>query len=523
MSTKFFTNSEENTLIKKFEGVFTYNPNIQYFDALVGYFRASGYFRIRPFLGKVPNIRILVGINIDKMLADAQKEGLEFFKNHEKTKDEFIQKIQEDIEKANYDKETEKGILQFIEDLVEKKIQVKAHPEKKIHAKVYILRPEPFNQHTPATAITGSSNLTANGLGVNNQYEFNVQLNDYEEVQFATDEFEKLWAESVEILPVDILNIKKETYLNPEITPFEIYIKLLTEYFGNNINYDPDSMGDLPHNFKKLSYQVDAVNEGFNMLLKHNGFMLADVVGLGKTVIAAMVAKKFLMQNGRENTKILVVYPPAIEKNWKNTFRDFKIDKYTKFITNGSLEKILEGHQDYWSKEEYDLIIVDEAHKFRNYKTGAFQNLQLICKSPRANKGLIEVSQKKVILVSATPLNNRPDDIFYQIQMFQDARQSTLPITNLTSFFSPLMEQYKTLKRFDELDVNKLREIYGKIRKNVIEPITIRRTRTDLENIKEYKVDLAEQGIKFPKVEPPKKVEYIMDEKLNTLFFKTVE
>ena len=521
MSTKFFTNSEENTLIKKFEGVFTYNPNIQYFDALVGYFRASGYFRIRPFLGKVPNIRILVGINIDKMLADAQKEGLEFFKNHEKTKDEFIQKIQEDIEKANYDKETEKGILQFIEDLVEKKIQVKAHPEKKIHAKVYILRPEPFNQHTPATAITGSSNLTANGLGVNNQYEFNVQLNDYEEVQFATDEFEKLWAESVEILPVDILNIKKETYLNPEITPFEIYIKLLTEYFGNNINYDPDSMGDLPHNFKKLSYQVDAVNEGFNMLLKHNGFMLADVVGLGKTVIAAMVAKKFLMQNGRENTKILVVYPPAIEKNWKNTFRDFKIDKYSKFITNGSLEKILEGHQDYWSKEEYDLIIVDEAHKFRNYKTGAFQNLQLICKSPRANKGLIEVSQKKVILVSATPLNNRPDDIFYQIQMFQDARQSTLPITNLTSFFSPLMEQYKTLKRFDELDVNKLREIYGKIRKNVIEPITIRRTRTDLENIKEYKVDLAEQGIKFPKVEPPKKVEYIMDEKLNELFLKT--
>jgi superfamily II DNA/RNA helicase/HKD family nuclease len=524
MSTKFFTNSEENTLIKKFEGVFTYNPNIQYLDALVGYFMASGYFRIRPFLDKVPNIRILVGINIDKMLADAQKSGLEFFKNHEKTKEDFIKKIQEDIEEAIYDKDTEKGILQFIDDLIEKKIQVKAHPEKKIHAKVYILRPEPFNQHTPATAITGSSNLTDAGLGGGNfyNYEFNVQLNDYEEVKFATDEFEKLWAESVDILPVDIQNIKKETYLNEEVSPFELYIKLLTEYFGKNIDYDPDSIGDLPHNFKKLTYQVDAVNEGFNMLLKHNGFMLADVVGLGKTVIAAMVAKKFLMQNGRDNTKILIVYPPAIEKNWKNTFKDFQLDKYTKFITNGSLEKILEGHQDYWIKEDYDLIIVDEAHKFRNYLTGAFQNLQLICKSPRANKGLIEGLQKKVILVSATPLNNRPDDIFYQIQMFQDARQSTLPITNLTSFFSPLMEQYKTLKRFDELDVNKLREIYGKIRKNVIEPITIRRTRTDLENIPEYKIDLDEQGIKFPKVEPPKKVEYLMDEKLNELFHKTV-
>ena len=524
MSTKFFTNSEENTLIKKFEGVFTYNPNIQYFDALVGYFRASGYFRIRPFLDKVPNIRILVGINIDKMLADAQKEGLEFFKNHEKTKEDFIKKIQEDIEKANYDKDTEKGILQFIDDLIEKKIQIKAHPEKKIHAKVYILRPEPFNSNTPAIAITGSSNLTDAGLGGGAfyNYEFNVQLNDYDEVKFATDEFEKLWAESVDILPVDIQNIKKETYLNEEITPFELYIKLLTEYFGKNIDYDPDSIGDLPQNFKKLSYQIDAVNEGFNMLLKHNGFMLADVVGLGKTVIAAMVAKKFVMQNGRDNTKILIVYPPAIEKNWKNTFKDFQLDKYTKFITNGSLDKILEGHQDYWNKEDYDLIIVDEAHKFRNYLTGSFDNLQKICKSPRANKGLIDGLKKKVILVSATPLNNRPDDIFYQIQMFQDARQSTLPITNLTSFFSPLMEEYKNLKRFDELDVNKLRTIYGKIRKNVIEPITIRRTRTDLENIPEYKIDLDEQGIKFPKVEPPKKVEYLMDEKLNELFHKTV-
>ena len=522
MSTKFFTNRDENTLIKKFEGVFTYNPNIKYFDVLVGYFRASGYFRIRPFLDKVPYIRILVGINVDKILADAQKDGLGFFKNPEKTREDFIKEIQEDIEKANYDEETEKGIIQFISDIIDKKIQVKAHP-KHIHSKVYIFRPEPFNEHTPANVITGSSNLTGNGLGLNNQCEFNVQLAEYTDVKFATDEFEELWKDALDILPVDIQNIKKATYLNDEVTPFELYIKLLIEYFGGNIDYDPDAMGDLPANFKKLSYQVDAVNEGFNMLLKHNGFLLADVVGLGKTVIAAMVAKKFLVQNGRDNTKILVVYPPAVEKNWKNTFKDFQIDKYTKFISNGSLEKIADGHQDYWKKEEYDLVIVDESHKFRNHKTGVFQNLQLICKSPRANKGFIEGLQKKVILVSATPLNNRPDDIFYQIQMFQDARQSTLPITNLTSFFSPLMEEYKTLKRFEELDINKLREIYAKIRKNVIEPITIRRTRTDLENIPEYKIDLKEQGIEFPKVAPPQKVEYFMENKLSELFQKTIE
>lgn len=525
MSTKFFTNKDENTLLNKFQGVFQYNPNIAHFDALVGYFRASGYFKIRPFLDKVPKIRILVGINVDKLMADAHSSGLDFFKNQDKTRDEFMKYIHEDINKANYDKVTEEGIVQFIDDIVEGKIQVKAHPDKKIHAKVYILRPEPFNKHTYASVITGSSNLTDAGLGGNPScnYEFNVQLSDFSDVTFATEEFENLWREAVDILPTDIDGVKTKTYLNDEATPFELYIKLLSEYFGKNIDYDPDSMGDMPPNFKKLSYQVDAVNEGFNMLLEHNGFILADVVGLGKTVVAAMVAKKFLIQNGFQNTKILVVYPPAVERSWKMTFNEFEIDKYTKFISNGSLGRILDEHQDYWTKEEYDLVIVDEAHKFRNHKTGVFQNLQLICKSPRANIGMIEGRQKKVILVSATPLNNKPDDIFYQIQMFQDARQSTLPKTNLTSFFNPLMEQYKHIKKFDELNIDKLRELYGKIRKNVVAPITIRRTRTDLENIPAYKADIAEQGIVFPKVDPPKKVEYVLDEKLNELFHKTVE
>ena len=72
MSTKFFTNSEENTLIRKFEGVFGGNTNIHFFDALVGYFRVSGYFRIRPYLNGIPQIRVLVAINVDKLLAYEQ-------------------------------------------------------------------------------------------------------------------------------------------------------------------------------------------------------------------------------------------------------------------------------------------------------------------------------------------------------------------------------------------------------------------------------------------------------------------
>jgi|APEBP8051072266_1049373.scaffolds.fasta_scaffold01277_5 superfamily II DNA/RNA helicase len=524
MSSKFFTNEADNTLINKFEGVLRYNQNIVYFDALIGYFKASGYFKLRPFLDHVPNIRILVGINVDKLTANAQNRGLLYFKNSEITREEFLSYTVADIENAGYEKKIEDGIVQLIKDIISKKIKIKAHPNRNLHAKVYIFRPEPFNEHTTATVISGSSNFTDAGIGSSeiSNYEFNVHLNDFEDVQFATNEFEKLWTEAVEILPTDVEKIIGRTYLREDLTPFDLYIKLLADYFGDSINYDPDSMGDLPTSFKKLSYQVDAVNEGYNMLLKHNGFILADVVGLGKTVVAAMIAKKFLLRNGRDFTKILVVYPPAVEKNWKNTFKDFKLDSYTKFITNGRLDRILNNDENYWNKEEYDLIIVDEAHKFRNHKTDAFQNLQSICKCSRTNRGMVEGINKKVILVTATPLNNKPDDIYYQIQMFQDARWSTLPVTNLTAFFSPLIEQYKALKRYDELDIQKLREIYSSIRKNVVEPITVRRTRKDLENIAEYREDIAKQGIKFPNVSPPKKIEYVMSNALNILFMKTM-
>ena len=108
MSTKFFTNDSENTLIKKFEGFFEHNQGIQNFDALVGYLRSSGYFKVREFLNKVPKIRLLVGISADKIIAQANNKGLEFFFDREKAKEDFINEILIDIENANYDEKTEK-------------------------------------------------------------------------------------------------------------------------------------------------------------------------------------------------------------------------------------------------------------------------------------------------------------------------------------------------------------------------------------------------------------------------------
>jgi ERCC4-related helicase/HKD family nuclease len=522
MESKFFTNKDGNTLLSKFDEVFKNNPNIYHFDVLIGYLRASGYFQLRPLLDKVSVIRILAGMDIDSVLAEIHKKVKDLFANSDTVNEQFEKSILTDIAKAKYNEQIYKSIEQFFDDIISKKVEVRVHPSRKLHAKVYIFTPENFTEKTLGGAvITGSSNLTYAALKEN--YEFNVQLNDPEDVWFAYQEFETLWkeAENFPVTSKQIEQIKDKSSFKI-VTPFELYIKLLIEYFGEDIEYNPNIIGDLPEGYKKLSYQLDAVSQGFEMLLSHNGFFLADVVGLGKTIIATMIAKKFWLQNGVEKTKILVIFPPAIETSWKKAFKNFGLKSCTDFISNGSLNKILSNDKDYSNPTEYDLIIVDEAHKFRTHTTDSYEYLQRICKSKRNKQGNIK-GPKKVMLISATPLNNSPSDLQNQIELFQDSKQSTLPITNLTRFFGPLIEEYKKIKSVDALDIDKLRNIYKEIRKNVIEPITIRRTRKDLTNTKEYMQDLKIQGLAFPKLHAPQKKEYSLSPSLRELFEKTVE
>ena len=525
MASNFFTNQGENTLYKKFVGVFEHMQNIEYFKSVIGYFRASGYFAIRKHFPDNLKVKIIAGINVDPFIALAQKKGLLFNLNAKDTKESFIESIQQDIINAKYGKEIEEGIIQLIGDIADGRIEIRAHNSKKLHSKFYIFLSPNFNEHNPnGMVIMGSSNLSAQGLGledVQHNYEMNIQLNDYANVKYADDEFETLWQQSTSILPVDAPALIKKTYLEINPTPFELYVKFLIEFFGKNIEYDPDSISDIPlKKFKKLSYQIDAVNQGYELLLKHNGFFLADVVGTGKTVMAALLAKKFIINNGPKS-KILVVYPPTLEKNWKSTFKEFRIDEKCHFIANGSLNKIVEGDHNYADKERYDLILVDEAHKFRNHKSQQFENLQVICKSGRENIGGIEGYEKKVVLISATPLNNKPEDIYYLISLFQDIRNSNLAETNLQKYFYPHTIRYKTLIQQTPLDLQAIQDIFTDIRDKVVKDITIRRTRTDLKKNERYAKDLLEQGIIFPKVADPFANEYQLPHDLASLFLDT--
>jgi superfamily II DNA/RNA helicase/HKD family nuclease len=522
MSTKFFTNQDSNTLLEKFRGIFENNRDISQFDALVGYLRTSGYFAIHEHLTKLDKVRIIVGIDVDKLLADYTKRGLLFTPNESSILEEVDKQLKEDIQTAKYSGEIEAGILRFIEDVASGKVQLRAHPKRKLHAKVYVFLPKGFNQHKPGAVITGSSNLTAAGIGAEDQetnYEFNVLMHDYEDVVFAESEFERLWNESIEILPEAITDLKKKTYLGVNLTPYELYYKLLIEYFGTTIEYDPNSISDMPSGFKSLSYQADAVSSGYRLLEKHNGFFLADVVGLGKTVVGTLIAKKFFFKNGfpEHRSRTLIICPPHIEENWKDTTDKFKLDNVT-VLSLGKLSSMK-------NPEKYDLVIVDEAHRFRNDVTGQFNDLQRICKSPTERFGNDDLpAPKKIILVSATPLNNAPSDLKSLISLFQDMRDSTLAVSNLQSFFNDKDKRYKDAKKLPRTSsVIAVKEIYSEIREKVLSEIIVRRTRTDLISNEEYKKDLEEQGIKFPKINPPMPIYYTLSPVLDHLYDQTIK
>ena len=525
-NSHIFTNKDGNTLIKEFEGVLQHNPQIRNLDAVVGFLRASGYFSLRPFLDNIGKVRVLIGIDVDKYIAKAAQQGKLFFGAEEEVKEEYLRKIRTDIETSNYRKDIEDGMYLMVQDLLDKKLELRAHPSKKIHAKIYVLYPDNFNQYSQSMAITGSSNLSGNGLGItqDKQYEFNVKLDRYDDVKFAKDEFEQLWneAEGCEITSEDIKAAIDRTYLKGDVPPYDLYIKMLMEYYADRVlETDSTDPFDMPEGYTKYDYQMDAVIESYQKLIRYDGFFLSDVVGLGKTIVATMIAKKFLIENGYEHTKILVVYPPAVEQNWKSTFKDFGIDKYAKFITNGSLSKVLdEEDYNYWNAEEYDLILVDEAHKFRSHTTSAFEQLQEICKMPRLEAGNIPGYKKKVMLISATPMNNSPADIYTEILLFQDPRHCTIDgVSNLTAFFSPLIKEFKRLRKNNNTSIEDFKQLAEKVRDRIIKPLTVRRTRTDIESIPRYNKDV--NG--FPKVEHPIENQYELNEHLANLFEQAIQ
>ena len=116
MHSHIFTNKNGNTLMREFEGVLSNSPTIKNLDAVVGFLRASGYFTLRPFLDNINKARVLVGINVDKYIVEAARQGKIFFGAEDEVKEDCLRQVRYDIEHAGYKEEIEQGIFQMVKD-----------------------------------------------------------------------------------------------------------------------------------------------------------------------------------------------------------------------------------------------------------------------------------------------------------------------------------------------------------------------------------------------------------------------
>ncbi len=492
----FFTNEPGATLLDRFKKTL---PDAQYLDVLVGYFRTSGFHQLYEALETVEQIRILVGLTVDQkafsLIQAATGQISLDFESHKRTKEQVTAHVAAEMAQAEDNYAIELGVRKFIEFIRRGQLVIKAYPSANLHAKVYISRFHADDRDF-GRVITGSSNFSWSGLVANR--EFNVELKDRADVEFALAQFEVLWADAVDISVDYVETIQERTWLNDTITPYELYLKFLYEYFKEDINLDEDDLDlYLPPGFMELSYQRQAVTSAKKILDAYGGVFLADVVGLGKTYISALLAQQL---QGR----ILIICPPVLRDYWRETFQEFGIRGY-EVESLGKLDLLLQRDL---SKFRY--VLIDEAHRFRNEGTQAYDRLVQIC------------AGKQVILVSATPLNNRISDIFSQLKLFQPPRKSTIPgIPNLEQFFKDLQKRLDQYSKDDPGYGSVLKAVSQEVRNKILNHVMVRRTRTEIMNY--YAEDLNQQGLMFPRVAEPQKIIYQFDDKTEWVFNQTIQ
>ena len=247
---KFFTNEPERTLYDRFSVIL--QNNTQFFDILVGYFRTSGFFKLYPAMENIEKIRILIGLNTDKYTVEILDQALTL--TTKESIEAFARQIEAEFEKSEHTENIEKGVLKFIEWLNCGKMEMRLYATAPIHAKVYIMRKNPQKADYYGSVITGSSNFSAAGL--QNNLEFNVELKDSADVCFALERFEELWKDGIPITQTYIDAIQQKTWLRNDITPYEIFLKTLYEFFREEINADKDELAKnlLPPGYMQLQY-----------------------------------------------------------------------------------------------------------------------------------------------------------------------------------------------------------------------------------------------------------------------------
>ncbi|MEN6420724.1 MAG: helicase-related protein [Smithella sp.] len=464
------------------------------------YFTIYAYHHLKSNLDGINHLKFLFGEPTFIKSLDPDKINTRDFKIED-------DKIVIPLEKRLCQKTIARECSEWIKQKTEIRSMVKPNF---LHGKLYHIRQESGIEK----AIAGSSNFTVNGLGLGlgggKNIELNLIIDSDRDRQELKDWFDEIWNNEtglVENVKEEILTYLEQLYVENE--PEFIYFKTLYHIFQNYLAqqkegglldektgfYDSEVWNML------YDFQKDGVKGAINKLLKHNGCIIADSVGLGKTFEALAVVKYFELRNER----VLVVCPKKLTGNWtiyqasqNHQFNPFKKDRYNYTVLYHTDMGREHGRSDAngidlenFNWGAYDLVVIDESHNFRGNPMDKVKDDGTV-KMNRA-KWLMEKVVKsgvktKVLMLSATPVNNTLRDLRNQIAYITEGREDALFETcNIKSVSATLENAQRNFTRWAD-PKNKSRNMKELLERldssffKLLDELTIARSRKHIKN-----------------------------------------
>lgn len=409
----------------------TIMPNYKQLSIATGYWDLPGTAELIDLLKDYESIRLLIG---QEPMSFRYQQQLKL--NFDEPDALFPRKdFKADLEengKGNNRDQLQKTVELLVELIKANKLEVKVYKKSTLHAKTYIFGTKDSND---SIAILGSSNFTKAGLFSNT--ELNTTEQDYRVVNFQpsnqTQEngylswFETLWSDpQCEEWTGEFRNVIQNSPVgNLTYGPYYSYIKTLMEVY-------PDEMlppKELEKETSDVLYSFQNRNAGIliNKLAKNGIAILADSVGLGKTVTAGAVIQHYLQQSDQK-ANILIIAPAALKQQWKDDLSNILgidyLDGAYQIISEQDTNAINAVYDEYsknWRRQKnIDLFVIDEAHNLRaNSGTRHDAILNLLQQHP----------QSHILLLTATPINNSLMDIANIIQLASKGRMTSVNVS----------------------------------------------------------------------------------------------
>ncbi|MSO38569.1 MAG: helicase [Acidimicrobiia bacterium] len=438
---------------------------------------------VRLMLGADPDVSTSKLRPLSDTYVDADRERLDrALEGQKKT-------MEEDRNLLGFEYDADENAKRLVRWLKTGKVQVRRYDEGFLHGKAWIVT------SGPKSVIAGSSNFTQAGLSTNKE----LNLGQYQPyvVDRVKEWYDKLWDRAKDF---DLAALFAARY--DEHSPWLIYLRMLYERYGEEI--EEERTGPVT-GIHLTSFQEDGVARARRILQHHSGVLVADGVGLGKSFIAGALLREAIVENRQ---RALLVAPAVLRDGTWKRFQERHADFHFKCV---SFEQLMQDRQlggtgnNLEPLNEYALVVVDESHGFRNPDTD---------RSAALRKLLQGTPPKKLVLLTATPVNNSLWDLYYLINYFvkNDAAFADAGVTSLRDHFKKVAATSP-----DDLSPRQLFDI--------LDAVAVRRTR---HFIKKYYpdariiVDGREEIIRFPQ---PKvlKVSHDLDAVLPGFFGRLAE